>query len=114
MMRRRSVWAIAAGLLFAASLAGPGCAAPTLPLPPPEVDALTAPDAMGMVTVTGRAHFGAMVMVFNQDLNQGVITIADPITGAFQARLTAQSGHTISVWQRVGTDTSANIDQTVP
>jgi hypothetical protein len=93
-------------------LAG-ACAAPTLPLPPPDPAPLTAPDADGMVTVRGRALERALVFVFNEDTEHGVITIADDM-GDFETQIAAASGDTLTLWQRVGTDDGALVSQTVP
>lgn len=112
-MLRRTGWAIATLLLMIGGGHAPGCAAPGLPLPPPEVEPLSAPDATGMVTVEGQATEDAMVFTYNEDLENGVITSADG-TGAFLARVEGQSGDTITVWQRVGTDDSEPTSQTVP
>lgn len=90
----------------------PACAAPTLPLPPPSALVAT-PDPDGVATVTGTAREGAVVSVFNEDRELGVIVVADGV-GAFTARIAASIGDTITIWQRVGTDTSSPLSREVP
>ncbi|MFW6051470.1 MAG: hypothetical protein ACODAU_09865 [Myxococcota bacterium] len=113
MMGHPAARAIVALLLAAAAGLASGCAAPTLPLPPPQVEPLEAPDGEGLVTVRGTVHELALVMVLNEDLEEGVIATADE-GGAFEVRIAAESGHTITVWQRRGTDESPPVGQTVP
>lgn len=99
------LWIVAAG--------GLGCATPTLPLPPPEPAPLTEPDPDGMVTVQGSARVGALVFVFNEDAEAGVITVTDD-EGTFSTRIAATSGHTLTLWQRVGTDDGQPVSLEVP
>lgn len=94
----------AAALLAAALGLGPGCAAPTLPLPPPTA-LVSSPDPEGFVTVSGEARPDAIVMVYNESRMQGVIVMAGP-SGAYAARLAAAVGEEIAVWQREGTNDS--------
>jgi hypothetical protein len=90
----------------------PACAAPTLPLPPPTALVAT-PDENGFVTVTGMAREGAVVMVFNEDRDLGVIVVADD-TGAYSGRIEASIGETLTIWQMVGSDTSQLLSRQVP
>jgi hypothetical protein len=115
---KRLLAAIAAALLAAVCLApvvlvvGCDSTAPTLPIPPPA--ALTAPDADGIVTLSGTgAEPEAIIFAFDEDTEAGVIGKADP-GGAYVLRLAAQSGHTISYWQRVGTQDSPTQSSVVP
>ncbi len=74
-----------------------GCdSTPTVPVPPPEVSAIsmTPPDAAGNVTVTGAPNAagpGDVVLIFNQDLGSGVMEEAG-LDGSFTAVLKAEVG----------------------
>lgn len=86
---------------------------PTLPLPPPSALS-SAPDAAGIVTVTGGAvEPGAMVFALDLDLDAGVIGRADDM-GNFSLRLPANVGDTLEIWQRVGTRSGEPTDIVVP
>ena len=93
-----------------------GCtagASPTLPIPPPLAVA-SSPDASGIVTIRGEgAVAGALVAAYNEELGAGVIGQAQP-DGTFELRLMAAPGDSITVWQRVGTDTSGLLSLVVP
>ncbi|MCU0677386.1 MAG: hypothetical protein MUE69_31925 [Myxococcota bacterium] len=88
-------------------------ASPTLPIPPPA--ALTsAPDEDGVVTITGNGAIeGALVSAYNERTERGVIETADD-AGAFVLRLEAQTGDSILVWQRVGTQSGQVLSLGVP
>ena len=105
--------ALLASAFGAASLLGPGCAAPTLPLPPPSIAALEAPDAEGFVTVRGSARAGAYMFVLNEDTEEGVIGTAED-TGAFALRIAASTGETLTVWQMVGSQSGQLVSRVVP
>ncbi len=105
-----------AGLLAALVALGVACssgASPTLPIPPPS--ALTsAPDEDGVVTITGNGAIeGALVSAYNERTERGVIETADD-AGAFVLRLEAQTGDSILVWQRVGTQSGQVLSLGVP
>jgi len=86
---------------------------PTLPLPPPSALS-SAPDATGVVTITGSAvEPNALVFAFNLDTDFGVIGVADD-TGHFTLQLPASVADTIEVWQRVGTRSGEPVDLVVP
>lgn len=122
-----SSWAIArtsewifgrlrAGFLAALVVLAAACSSgtsPTLPIPPPS--ALTsAPDDDGVVTITGNGAIeGALVSAYNERTERGVIETADD-TGAFVLRLEAQTGDSILVWQRVGTQSGQVLSLGVP
>jgi len=102
--------------LVAFAACSSGCSSgtsPTLPIPPPS--ALTsAPDADGVVTITGDGAIeGALVSAYNERTERGVIETADD-TGAFVLRLEAQTGDSILVWQRVGTQSGQVLSLGVP
>ena len=88
------------GLCALASIAtSSGCAAPTLPLPPPAALALTSPDPVtGLVTVSGEALPGAFVSCVNVRLESGVIVRSDA-AGTFSLQITAQTGDSLLVWR---------------
>jgi len=93
-----------------------GCtagASPTLPVPPPSALS-SAPDAEGLVTVTGdAAEPGALVFGYNERLESGVIETAED-DGTFELRLRADAGDSITVWQMVGSSTSGLLELIVP
>lgn len=96
------------GLALTAAIAcvalGPGCAAPTLPLPPPMALVEGPPDADGLVTVRGNAREGAFVGCLNERTEMGVLVRSDVMTGDFALRIAAEPDDTLSVWQFEGTD----------
>ncbi|HKP62400.1 MAG TPA: hypothetical protein VJV78_36955 [Polyangiales bacterium] len=94
-----------------------GCTSRTLPLPPPEVSSVSAPDADGFVSVSGYALEGASVGVFNDRTGDGVVVpVADEDscdnTCAWEARIRAQVGDSLRVWQFF--ETEGSIDVSVP
>lgn len=89
--------------LALALLAGAGCTSRTLPLPPPEVSRVSAPDGDGWVSVSGLALEGASIGVVNDRTLEGVIS-SSPQDGCdsacrWQARLQARAGDSLRVWQ---------------
>lgn len=106
---REGVWALTLTAVMACSSG----ASPTLPIPPPS--ALTsAPDESGIVTVRGDgAVEGALVSAFNERTGDGVIGTAND-TGRFELRLAAESGDSVLVWQRVGTQSGQVLSLVVP
>lgn len=93
-----------------------GCTSRTVPLPPPEVTTVSAPDPSGLVAVSGWALEEASVGVFNEDTERGVVVPAEgedcDRRCPFEARLAASPGDTLRVWQFTNTDNS--IFSTVP
>lgn len=79
------------------------CAAPTLPLPPPAALVYSAPDADGIVTVSGEALPNALVTCLNVNKHEGRIVYADD-AGDFTVRIPADVGDELQVWQESGTD----------
>jgi hypothetical protein len=108
--RRPACWAA----LFA--LAGAGCTSRTLPLPPPEVQALSAPDADGIVRVRGLAQAGASIGVINEVTQTGTVvtTIGDDCDRncPFEAEIEAVAGDALRVWQFFETERS--VEAVVP
>jgi hypothetical protein len=91
-----------------------GCAAPTLPIPPPSVGALSSPDVDGYVTVDGIADPEAYVFLLNEETSSGVIGHAMPVSGAFSLRVQASSGDTLTLWQMLGSETGQLVSRVVP
>ncbi len=90
-----------APLLLLATLGACESSTPTLPLPPPNALVEAPPDAGGMVTVRLSAlEPGALVFVYNERLEDGVIGRADTM-GEATLRLRAAPGDALLVWQRI-------------
>lgn len=81
-----------------------GCAAPTLPIPPPTA-LVSAPDAGGFVTVSGSADPSAYVFVLNENTQAGVIVHAEA-AGTYSVRIPGSIDDMITVWQMIGTQAS--------
>lgn len=97
---RAALMGLALGVaVLAGVVTSTGCAAPTLPIPPPTALSST-PDATGMVTVTGTADPTAFVFVLNNMTDTGVIAHANP-DRTFSIRVTAASMDHLSVWQEI-------------
>lgn len=92
-----------AALLAFAMLAGTGCTSRTLPLPPPEVSRVSAPDGDGWVSLSGFALEGASIGVVNDRTLAGVITSSPEdsceSTCAWEAKIQARAGDGLRVWQ---------------
>ncbi|MDD9943487.1 MAG: hypothetical protein OXU20_20775 [Myxococcales bacterium] len=106
MSRCAAIWSLCAAALIGAA-GWVGCASRTVPLPPPTVEQISAPDPNGLVTVTGIALEGASVGVLNEESMNGVIV---PVMGdecdracPFEATLQAESDDSLRVWQFTGT-----------
>jgi hypothetical protein len=106
----------AALLLLAAAGLSSGCTSRTVPLPPPSVQALSAPDEDGIVTVSGLCHERAAVAVINDATLTGVIVTSEEngcdSSCPFEARLAAESGDSLRVWQFF--ETKRSLDVVVP
>jgi hypothetical protein len=105
--------AIAAGIGLFGLVGLESCTSRTLPLPPPEVKSVTTPDSDGLVTVSGYALEGASVGVMNDETQEGVITASEESecdnTCPWEARLHAQVGDRLRVWQFFETDGAKDI-----
>lgn len=87
-----------------------GCAAPTLPTPPPTAEvALIGDEAV----VTGLADPNSLVACVNEDTDRGVIEATDDM-GAFVIRIGAQEGDRLTLWQLEGTAPGQILDLIVP
>ncbi len=104
---RRGFLGVSAMALLLAS-----CATPTLPLPPPMVSAISAPEN-GLVRVEGQGLPDAWIMCVNNDTEEGIIGRSDA-SGEFAFEIRAESGHYLTVWQRVATDIGPGLDLVVP
>jgi hypothetical protein len=117
------------GGLLAAALAAVGCLSPTLPIPPPATPELTAPDAEGLVKVSGGAQSVrpyARVMVENYTAATRCPTLstscATPTVvggdaasdGSYAVLINAQHGDLILVTEQVGSETSDSASAYVP
>jgi hypothetical protein len=106
------IWIVVGAVFFSLG----SCTSRTLPLPPPEVKSVTAPDSDGLVTVSGFALEGASIGVMNERTQEGVIT-ASAMQGCentcpWEARLHAEIGDSLRVWQFL--ETGGAKDITVP
>ena len=99
--------------LVLGALAVGGCTSRTLPLPPPVVNQVSAPDADGFVTVRGYALESASIGVVNERTLDGVITSSHEegceSACAWQARIAAQASDTLRVWQFFETEGATDV-----
>jgi hypothetical protein len=99
--------------LCCGALALAACTTRTVPLPPPIVQELSLPDEDGIVTVKGLCHEGATVGVLNEASQEGTIT-SSPQTGcdsscAWEARIAAERGDALRVWQFFETESGIEV-----
>jgi hypothetical protein len=90
-------------LAGALSCAAASCTSRTLPLPPPVVDSVPAPNAQGLVRVSGLAHENASVGVLNDSTMTGVI-VTSPNSDCsracqWEALVPARPGDVLRIWQ---------------
>jgi len=106
--RRAALW------LLVGLGAGWGCtSAPTLPVPPPAVEALSAPDPDGFVQAAGTARSEAFVACVNMDTDAGVIVRAD-LEGAWQLEIEGMSGDTLLFFQLQDGGGGTPVERLVP
>jgi hypothetical protein len=89
---------------------------PTVPLPPPEMTTVTAPDSTGYSLVAGTTDVATgedVAMAFNEELRLGVMAAVEA-DGAFEMEIEADSGHTIVVQIKRGSLLSREEVLTVP
>jgi hypothetical protein len=100
---------LALSLLGAAS----ACTSRTLPLPPPNVDRVGAPNVQGLVLVQGTAREGASVGIVNDRTMAGVIVTSEQTgcssTCPFEASVEARTGDQLRVWQFFETSSSTEV-----
>jgi hypothetical protein len=91
-----------------------GCLSPTLPLPPPDLPVVTAPDADGNIELSGYVQPTAIAEAF--DLRSTMIygQESDSKTGHYDFKMPAQSGDQIEFFYDLGDDTSSSVVFTVP
>jgi hypothetical protein len=96
-----------------AVFAATSCTSRTLPLPPPEVKSVTSPDGDGFVTLSGYALEAAAIGVLNERTQEGVITASAMMdcdsTCPWEARIHAQVGDRLRVWQFFETDGAKDV-----
>ena len=101
-------------LVLAAAGTLAACTSRTLPLPPPEVNRVSEPGVDGFVVVEGRAREGASVGVLNDATLEGTVVTSQEVgcnsSCPFSARLEAESGDPIRVWQFYETENSIHSD----
>ena len=106
-------WLLASALLGAAAT---GCTSRTLPLPPPVVEDVSAPNEQGLVQVSGYAQEGASVGVLNDMTMTGVIVTTTgedcANTCPWQAMVPAKADDVLRIWQFFETSTAE--ERTVP
>src|SRR5690349_18742163 len=102
-MRRRHLLTFA--FAAASALLGASCLSPTLPLPPPDVESVQ--DAgRTQWTVAGSCAPGAVVSIFNDTQNKGVLIEDTDLSGKFVVTVTADLCDVGWVSQVLGTETS--------
>lgn len=106
-MQRRAALRIAALAALAVSLlAGAACLSPTLPLPPPEAPDTIRPSAdhAGMWTINGDCYPGALVTLFNDRTQRGVVIKDSDENGRYSVEIEAEPCDLVQMWQDVATD----------
>ena len=104
-MRRRHLLTFA--FAAASALLGASCLSPTLPLPPPDVESVQ--DAgRSQWTIAGSCTPGAVVSIFNDTQNKGVLLEDTDLSGKFVVTVTADLCDVGWVSQSIGTETSAH------
>ena len=103
--------------VFVVGLVLASCASsPTVPVPPPEMWGVDAPDAEGYARVIGKpgaAEAGDEVLVFNEDLDVGAIGVAEE-DGSFEVWVEADPGDTILLQIKRDDILSSTDNRTVP
>ena len=89
---------------------------PTVPIPPPEMTIVSSPGEDGYALVNGvpgSAQEGDVILVFNIDLQSGVICLAEA-DGSFQVEIEAEAGHILFVQIKRDNDLSDEEEFVVP
>jgi hypothetical protein len=111
MNRTRTGWIALCALGLLSGLSA--CTSRTLPLPPPNVDSVAAPNAQGLALVRGSAQENASVGIVNERTRAGVIVTSAETdcssTCAFEARIEAEAGDSLRVWQFFETSSSREV-----
>ena len=100
-------------LLLTAGLCLVSCLSPTLPLPPPDRPAVSAPDSDGFVRLQGVAAPQAEVIAWNHnnDLIAGQVTGDD---SRYDFQIKAEVSDVIELWYVQGSEESQSIRVVVP
>jgi hypothetical protein len=100
-------------LPLAAAFCLASCLSPTLPLPPPDRPAVSAPDENGLVRLQGVAAPKSEVIAWNHanGLIAGQVTGDDSL---YDFTIKAQVNDFIELWYVEGTDESPTVPITVP
>jgi hypothetical protein len=106
-MRRRFLLQLV--LAVALPWIGTSCLSPTIPLPPPETESITASED-GFWTIAGTCQYGAVVTVFNETQAQGVVVEDRDRNGKFVVKLKANLCDVGWASQVVGTESSERDD----
>lgn len=105
-MRRRLLLGLGLTAVVSA-LSATSCLSPTLPLPPPDVEAVSQSTEPDRWLISGTCAPGALVIVFNDDTAQGVAYEDRDQSGHFLVEIEAELCDSAWVSQERGNDTSA-------
>ena len=89
---------------------------PTVPIPPPEMTTVSPPGEDGYALVngsSGTAAPGDVILVFNYDLQSGIISVAKE-DGSFLVEIEADVGHVLLVQIKRDNDLSEEEEFVVP
>jgi hypothetical protein len=106
-MRRRPLITLLA-LASALTCTAASCLSPTLPLPPPEVNAISASATEGQWRISGSCVEGAIVTVFDDTSGEGVLMEDRSGFGHWVIDLSATQCDTVRIWQEVGGERSVS------
>lgn len=106
-MRRRLLLRLGLTALVGA-LAGPSCLSPTLPLPPPDVETVTASSEPNLWNVSGTCAPGALVIVFNDASGEGAVFEDRALSGQWFVQLEGEQCDAAWASQERGNDASTH------
>ena len=109
-------WLLLIITAFGVGLAATACdSTPTVPVPPPEFCAASAPDADDMCTVTceSSSTLKNVALVYNESIGEGVMRATEP-DGSFEVQIPAQVDHEIIVQMKQDNHLSAEEYLLVP
>lgn len=90
-----------------------GCLAPTLPMPPPSRPLVSAPNADGLIKITGVVNAHARAFVQN-DRTSEIVGQRTGASGRYQVEMEAEVGDTLLIWQTLDTIESQVREVVVP
>ena len=102
--------------VFGVGLAVASCdSTPTVPVPPPEFCAASAPDADDMCTVgcESSSTLRDVALVYNENIGEGVMRATED-DGSFEVLVSAQEGDSIIVQMKQDNNLSAEVYLIVP